>query len=97
MSRLRLRKVLILESKTDLEKNVSDIDLKEVKMLYDQADKLIPNIQKSFEDIVEFHNKMTKYKIEYITSELPSIENTLSHLSAELSELDEHILAQKPG
>ncbi len=81
---LELRKSLILESKADIEKDTSDINANEVKLLYQQAKKLIPSIQKSFEETIEFHNQMIKEKIKYITKELPSIDKNLGVLSKEL-------------
>ncbi len=82
--RLALRKELILESKANLEGNTSSIDPRGVELLYKQAKKFIPDIQKSFEETLKFHNQMIKEKIEYITKELPNIENNLNNLNEEL-------------
>lgn len=77
---LEMRKELILESREDLEQEYSDIDIKQIKSLYQSAQSLISNIQVSFEDTVRFHNDMVKEKIEFITKELPEIENHIATL-----------------
>ncbi len=78
ISRLEMRRELILESKTDLEKDIADIDVTNVRKLYEEAKVLIPNLQKSFEETLEFHNKMVKEKVNYIIQELPSLESDLA-------------------
>jgi uncharacterized protein YydD (DUF2326 family) len=74
LSRLELRKELIFESKINLEKDFADIDTEQIKRMYNKAKSLIPNIQKSFEQTLSFHNEMIQQKISYITEELPSLE-----------------------
>jgi uncharacterized protein YydD (DUF2326 family) len=74
LSRLELRKELIFESKINLEKDFADIDTEQIKSMYDKAKSLIPNIQKTFEQTLSFHNEMIQQKISYITEELPSLE-----------------------
>ncbi len=78
ISRLEMRRELILESKADLEKDIAEIDVNNVKKIYEEAKVLIPNLQKSFEETLEFHNQMVKEKVNYITQELPSLEEDLA-------------------
>lgn len=92
LSRLELRKNLILESQNEVEKNSININTKKVKELYQSAKKLIPDLQKSFEDTLAFHNSMIKEKIRYITSELPEIEQQIKQLK---SKIDENIQKEK--
>jgi len=92
LSRLELRKNLILESQNEVEKNSINIDTKKVKELYQSVKKLIPDLQKSFEDTLAFHNSMIKEKIRYITSELPEIEQQIKQLK---SKIDENIQKEK--
>jgi uncharacterized protein YydD (DUF2326 family) len=87
VSRLELRRELILESKEDLEKNIAEIDIEQIRRLYEKANSIIPDLQKSFEDTVSFHNEMIQNKIEFITSELQDVENTLQTEKRGLSEL----------
>lgn len=85
LSRLELRKELIIESKSDLEEDVSKIDTTQIKRLYKKAQQLVPNIQKTFEETISFHNEMIKQKIQFITEELPEIESSIIQRKRELS------------
>jgi uncharacterized protein YydD (DUF2326 family) len=87
LSRLELRKELILESKNDLEKDLAEIDIKQIGRLYQEAKSLIPDIQKSYEETLIFHNQMVKEKIRYITKELPELEIALNGIKRKISEL----------
>lgn len=87
LNRLNLRRELIIESKNDLEKNKSDIDTERIKNLYSHAKVLIPNLQKTFEQTLSFHNKMVEEKVKYITEELPQINQEIEVLEKRLSSL----------
>lgn len=78
ISRLELRKELILESKLDLEQNIANIDTAQIKRLYEKAKILIPNIQKTFEETLTFHNETIQQKIKFITEELPQLEEGIN-------------------
>ncbi len=86
LSRLEFRKELILESKTDLAKDKADIDMKQVKAIYSEAKALIPKLQKTFEETLEFHNRMIDERIKYVTKELPSVEADISELKRKMAE-----------
>jgi uncharacterized protein YydD (DUF2326 family) len=77
ISNLEMRKDLALESKLELENETSDIDENKIKSLYNEAKILVPNIQKTFEETLNFHNEMIQKKIEYISEEIPFIEEEL--------------------
>lgn len=84
LGRLELRRELIIESQEELEKDFADIDARKIKSLYNNAKKLIPSIQKSFEQTLSFHNDMVKEKIRYITEELPELENKIAVVKKEI-------------
>lgn len=84
LSRLEIRKDLIIESKEDLEQEYTQIDTSQIKSLYEKAKSLISNIQVSFEDTVKFHNDLISEKLEYITKELPEIDNQIRKIKSEL-------------
>jgi uncharacterized protein YydD (DUF2326 family) len=84
LSRLEIRKDLINESRTDLEQEYTQIDTSQIKSLYEKAKSLIPNIQVSFEDTVKFHNDLISEKLEYITKELPEIEQQIRKIKSEI-------------
>jgi uncharacterized protein YydD (DUF2326 family) len=72
-----LRKELILESKKDLEGSFAEVNTEQIRVLYTKAKILIPNIQKSFEDTLKFHNGMVDKKLKFIMEELPGLEEEL--------------------
>jgi uncharacterized protein YydD (DUF2326 family) len=84
---LEFRKELIIESKNELENEFSEIDVQQVRKLYEEANALIPGIQKSFEDTLNFHNQMIDEKIKYITQELPDLEVKITTINRKLHEL----------
>ena len=78
ISELNLRKSLILEAKYEMENKKSNIDFNELREIYNQASPFISKIQRTFEELCEFHNKMIDSKLNFITQELPSIESKIS-------------------
>lgn len=87
ISKLEIRKSLIDETKNELMSSVSNIDLKQLEMIYKQAERNIPTLQKSFEDMVEYHNQMIEEKVKYITKELPELTKIIDYNSKELNKL----------
>jgi uncharacterized protein YydD (DUF2326 family) len=87
LSRLNMRWELILESKAELEKERTNIDVNQIKSLYNKASKLIPNLQISFEETIKFHNDLLDEKIKYIEVELPTLTEKLKSISKEISSL----------
>lgn len=77
LSRLEMRRELIIESKSELEQEYSLVDTTQVKLLYERANSLIQNLQVSFEDTVKFHNDLLNEKLKFITKELPNIEEQI--------------------
>lgn len=87
ISRLELRYELILESKHELEKNIANIDTRVIQDLYQKAKLFIPTLQKTFEDVIKFHNSMLQKKMAFIMDELPSIEKELAKKKLEMSNI----------
>ncbi|EQA3584228.1 TPA: DUF2326 domain-containing protein [Enterococcus faecalis] len=85
ISELTLRKELILETKKELESDISSVDTDELKEIYSQATSLIGKVQKSFEELVEYHNNMVIEKIRFIIQDVPEIDVDLEILKNELS------------
>jgi len=67
----------VLESRAELENELSDVEPQNIRALYEEAKLLLPNLQRSFEATVAFHNNMVREKVEFITRELPSLETEL--------------------
>jgi uncharacterized protein YydD (DUF2326 family) len=97
LSRLNIRKNLILESKQELEGQKSNIDFEQLRTIYEQTKLYIKNIQKTFEDLCIYHDKMLNEKIKFIVEELPSLENKIKNKEQELQEFlnKEKILFKK--
>lgn len=87
ISRIALRKELIIESKENLEKEFANIDVSQIESLYKHAKALIPNVQKSFKETVTFYNKMIGNKLAFITEELPELEQELIKSKNRLADL----------
>lgn len=87
IGKLEIRKNLIEESQRDLEQSISHIDLKQLRLLYEEVTENISGIQKTFEDLVVFHNNMVKEKVKYISQDLPIIIQNLKDSQEELSSL----------
>lgn len=85
LSRLNMRRDLIIESKEELENERTNIDVNQIKLLYIKASKLIPDLQVSFEETVKFHNDLLNEKIKYIEFELPSLTEKLKSISRDIS------------
>ena len=87
ISNLNIRKDLIHETEKDLSSSASNIDLQQLQIIYNQAKSNIDSIQKSFEDMVQYHNQMIKEKVKYITKELPALLNKIKEKNKDLNKL----------
>lgn len=85
ISKLEIRKNLIEESKKELDQSVSLIDLQQLKVLYNEVSANISGIQKTFEDLVAYHNNMVVEKIKFISQELPELVERLKISREELA------------
>jgi uncharacterized protein YydD (DUF2326 family) len=97
ISRLEMRKELVLESKAELESDYANIDVAQIRSLYERAKALLPDIQKTFEDTLQFHNDMLGNKIKFITQELPKLDSDINENRRNLNVLlsQEKILSDK--
>ncbi|MCI5147296.1 MAG: DUF2326 domain-containing protein, partial [Candidatus Electrothrix sp. AR3] len=87
IGRLELRKELILEAQDEIQARSSNIDISQLKQIYQQATSLVVEIQKTFQELYEFHNQMLESKIQFITQDLPRIERELSEERKKISDL----------
>lgn len=97
ISKMEIRKSLIKEAKAELENNISTIDINQLRILYKEVTLNIDTIQKTFEDLLNYHNKMIVEKIKFISHDLPELENKLQYAKTELNELlsEEKRLSEK--
>ena len=85
--KLSIRKDLIEEAKENIENSTTNIDLKQLKELYDEAKLNVSGIQKTFEDLVSYHNTMIVEKLKFITEDLPSLNEKIKLENIELNKL----------
>ncbi len=77
VSNLNIRRNLILEAQREMEQNIANIDIGQLQVLYLEATKNVTGIQKTFENLVSYHNNMLIEKARYISADLPSLEEKL--------------------
>jgi uncharacterized protein YydD (DUF2326 family) len=87
IGKLNIRKDLIKETEAELKSSKSNIDLRQLEIIYEQATNKVTAIQKSFSDLVAFHNTMIEEKVKFVTKELPTLEKSLSENSNVLKRL----------
>jgi uncharacterized protein YydD (DUF2326 family) len=87
IGKLNIRKDLIRETEEELKSNRSNIDLRQLEIIYEQATNKITTLQKSFSDLVAFHNTMIEEKVKYISKELPGLEKSISENTTALKSL----------
>jgi len=86
-SKLNIRKDIIIEAKQELNSNKAEIDLQQLQMIYQQATSQTKNIQKTFKELVNYHNQMIDEKVKFILKDLPSLEKTINSKEKELKKL----------
>lgn len=84
---LCIKRNMIIEAQHDLDSQKSNIDIAQLELIYTQAQALIPNMQRTFEELVAYHNQMLDNKVKFISNSLPKIEKQLTKLQEELREL----------
>ncbi len=96
ISKLNIRKELIKEANEGLMDSISNIDLQQLHQVYEQFTSAVGSIQKSFDDLVKYHNQMIEEKQKFITKELPALDKKIRKKQDELKELleEEKTLSQ---
>ncbi len=87
IGKLNIRKDLIKETEAELKSSKSNIDLRQLEIIYEQATTKVTAIQKSFSDLVTFHNTMIEEKVKFVIKELPTLEKSISENSNALKRL----------
>lgn len=96
-SLLSLRRELINETVESFDKQSFGEDVVQLEMIYKQASAYMPKMQRTFKELVDFHNAMLENKKAFVAQELPSIQEEIQSLSAELEKLKERetVMAEK--
>lgn len=74
-----------------LSKEKSEINIQILGAIYQEAESFIPNLHKSFEDMIRFHNSMIQNRIDFIQKQMNIKKEFLEQYSSQLS----YLLAQK--
>lgn len=77
ISNLEIRMNIIVETQRDMEQEMSDIDLQQLRQIYFQAGTQFEKIQHTFEELVVYHNNMVAEKIRFISKELPELNDKI--------------------
>lgn len=96
-SLLSLRRELINETVESFDKQNFGEDMVQLEMIYKQASAYVPKMQRTFKELVDFHNTMLENKKAFVAQELPSIQEEIESLSVELERLKEKetVMAEK--
>lgn len=96
-SLLSLRRELINETVESFDKQNFGEDVAQLEMIYKQASAYVPKMQRTFKELVDFHNTMLENKKAFVAQELPSIQEEIESLSVELERLKEKetVMAEK--
>ncbi|MFZ3073812.1 MAG: DUF2326 domain-containing protein [Minisyncoccales bacterium] len=101
IGKLTIRKNLIIEAEQELNSRKSDIDLQQLRIIYQQATDRINDVAKSFDDLVSYHNQMIAEKVKFIKKELPDIEESIKikrkHLKEKLEKEEKFVLRIEKG
>lgn len=87
ISRLEFRRDLINENVNALNSKQANIDTEAIKVVYEEAKAIIPNLQKSFEDTLQFHNQMIGNKIKFLTNNLDELLSEINNYKIKLNVL----------
>ena len=84
---LKIKESTIIETKKEIESQHSNIDTEQLAILYKEAKALIPQLQRTFEDLKEYHNKMVASRSRFISATLPVLRRQIDEKQKKLSSL----------
>ena len=80
LSSLQIRKGIIEEAQRDLKERRFDEDTELLGAIYKQASVFIPQMHHSFEELVAYHNQMLVNKSDFLSEELPKLNQSITSL-----------------
>lgn len=84
---LELKKNTILETRKEIESQQSNVDVEQLSTLYKEAKSLIPEIQRTFEELVSYHNSMIASRSRFVSMALPTLNKDIDAKKEELKRL----------
>ena len=82
---INLRRSLIREAAEEVTAMKSQANAQEVAAIYQQARAFNHNIQRSFEELLAFHNEMLSRKANFIAEELPELDQRLQEINMDIA------------
>jgi uncharacterized protein YydD (DUF2326 family) len=82
IANIDLKLSLSNKTKFELSESKSKIDPNIIKGLYEEAKVLIPQIQKTFEEVLDFHNKMVYNKLNYVEKHIQKLTKEKNHFES---------------
>ena len=77
ISKMKIRKDLIKETELALKENLSVISPEQLEKLYNEAKINVQGIQKTYDELVSYHNNMLVKKSQFIIADLPDLEENI--------------------
>ena len=87
LSSLQIRQGIIEDAQRNLDERHFEEDLEILGSIYRQASTFIPQMQRSFEELVAYHNQMLVSKSIFLSEELPKLEQSIAVLQQEINNL----------
>lgn len=87
LSSLQIRKGIIEEAQRDLRERRFDEDTDTLVAIYKQASAFIPQMQHTFEELVSYHNQMLINKSDFLSEELPKLNQSIDSLQQQVADL----------
>lgn len=75
---LQFKSNMVKKSISELQNDKFNIDIYKINEIYRQAKIYNDNLEKTFEDVVNFHNAMIDNRVKFIKSKLSSVENDIN-------------------
>ena len=82
---INLRRSLIREAAEEVTAMKSQANAQEVAAIYQQARAFNLNIQRTFEELLAFHNEMLSRKANFIAEELPELDQRLQEINMDIA------------
>lgn len=87
LATLKLKQETVCEARKEIEEQRSEIDSQQLATIYQQAKALIPNMQKTFEELLSYHNKMVESRSRFVAISLPMLAKKIETLEKQLKSL----------
>lgn len=87
LSRLKMRKSLTEEAVLEVSSRHTRIDTQQLKDLYKDVTERVIGVQKTFEELVVFHNAMVEEKARFISKDIPQLNASIAQYESEIAAL----------